>query len=280
MALNTIKAALNKIALKLSSVSETPFFDAEILMTHALGLKRSGLHAWPLKTIDPLQYHSLMQLVERRAAGEPIAYITGTREFWSIPLHVTSHTLIPRPETELLVDYLINDKHLNQSACLKIADLGTGSGAIAIALAKERPHWQLAATDISHQALEIARKNAKQEAISFYQGHWVQALPEVDFDIIVSNPPYISESEWSDYSAGLAFEPRTALVSGQDGLDAIREISSQGRYYLKTGGLLLVEHGFLQGASVREILTHDGYDSVGSLLDLGRRERATYGYLR
>lgn len=274
----TIKAALDQITLSLSSVSETPLLDAEILITHALGLRRSDLYAWPQKIIDPIQYDKFMLLVERRKAGEPMAYITGSREFWSIPFHVTPHTLIPRPETELLIDYLLN--HLDQNAPLKLADLGTGTGAIAIALAHERPHWRLVATDISHEALTVARENAGQYPITFQQGHWLQALTDTDFDVIVSNPPYISELEWPSYAKGLAFEPRAALVSGADGLNAIREIISQARYYLKPGGLLLLEHGFLQAALVREILIQNGYEWVDSLLDLGGHERATYGYLR
>jgi release factor glutamine methyltransferase len=220
--------------------------------------------------------------VQRRCNNEPIAYIIGSWEFWSLTLNVTEATLIPRPETELLVESILaltDDDH----STFNVADLGTGSGAIALAIASERPNWHVFATDVSENALTTARHNAQQlglNRVSFLQGSWCNALPCIDFDVIASNPPYIAETEWETYADGLRFEPRTALVSGQDGLDAIREISHAAKDYLKPGGYVIVEHGFLQGAAVRAIFATEGYNNIHSVLDLSGQERVTIGCKR
>lgn len=253
--------------------------DAEILLAFTLNKPRSYLHAYPEQVLTQAQAQQFAEFTKRCLDGEPIAYITGVKEFWSLPLFVTRDTLIPRPETEMLVETVL--EIFPSEANIKIADLGTGSGAISIALAHERPEWKIFAVDVSESALTIARKNAQQFAlhnISFYRGNWCTALPCNDFDVIVSNPPYIAETEWETYAQGLKFEPKGALTSGEDGLNAIREISSMANQFLRTSGLLLLEHGFWQGQAVRDILQANGFHDVRSICDLSGHERVTLGY--
>jgi release factor glutamine methyltransferase len=303
----TIRQVLSQAKNLLSVVTDQARLEAEILLAHVLEKPRSYLHAWPDTLLTQQQSKALAEYVLRRRNKEPIAYIINHREFWSLDLLVTADTLIPRPETELLVGKILelygpgneaglshearssdetrsSDKaRLNDDAELrarpiKVADLGTGSGAIALALGHERPAWHIYAADISENALAIAKKNAQRLAlknISFHLGSWCSALPCNGFDVIVSNPPYISEVEWEAYAQGLAFEPREALVSGLDGLDAIRTICHSAKHYLKPEGYLLVEHGFLQGAAVRKIFAASGYSQIHSLRDVSGQERVT-----
>lgn len=275
----TVQKALELAKEKLAGSTDTARIDGEVLLANILKKPRSFLYSYPNQVLSSAEKCAYDDYLERRSQCEPIAYILGKKEFWSLMLEVTPDTLIPRPETELLVEQalsLFGATTINQ----KVADLGTGSGAIALALAKERPTWQLYATDISLEALKVARKNAQQLAInniSFYQGNWCTALPDVRLDMIISNPPYIAFSEWEDYAAGLAYEPLTALVSGKDGLDAIREICQQSKQRLKAGGYLLLEHGFSQGLLVREIFNQEGYSGFRTVTDLAGRERVTIG---
>lgn len=252
--------------------------ESQILLCFVLQQSRAHLIANSEKTLTDDQWMQYQAAVKRRVNNEPIAYIIGKREFWSLELSVNQHTLIPRPETELLVETAL--KLLPQTA--KVADLGTGSGAIALALAAERTQWQITATDINQATLETAKSNAQQLQLSnvtFRQGEWCHALQEKDYDAIISNPPYIAESEWEAYASGLAFEPRQALVSGEDGLQDIRLISKQAMKHLNRKGFLLLEHGFAQGAAVRAILLNDGYTNVYSISDLANLERVTVGML-
>lgn len=252
--------------------------DAEILLGFALKKSRSFILAHNEFLLTAEQYSVFRDYVTRAEKGEPIAYITQQREFWSLNLNVNEHTLIPRPETELMVEWVL--EHFPQQTNIKIADLGTGSGAIALAIAKEKPEWQVIATDISENALLIARKNAQQlklENISFYQGNWCTALPFTDFDLIVSNPPYIAEVEWETFAAGLAYEPRSALVAGYDGLDAIKIICKSARNHLKPKGYLIVEHGYLQGRAVREVFTLASFTNIATVQDILGHERITLG---
>jgi len=276
--LDTIQQVLFEARNLLSVVTETPELEAEILLAHVLNTSRSYLHAFCEARLNEDQVQAYTHYLMRRRHQEPIAYITGSREFWSLDLVVSPDTLIPRPETELLVQSVLDI--YAHAAAIKIADLGTGSGAVALALAKEKPASQIYATDTSDSALQIARKNAQQLQlgnISFHQGNWCTALPCDKFDVIVSNPPYLGEMEWDAYAEGLAFEPREALLSGLDGLDAIRTISHSAREYLTSGGYLLVEHGFLQGAAVRKIFAASGYSQIHTVRDLSDRERVTIG---
>lgn len=270
----TIRLSLHEAKEKLLAL------DAEILLAHILHKPRSYLHAWPEHTLTDEQAKQFAEYVKRRSNREPVAYITGRQEFWSLELSVNSDTLIPRPETELLVETTLKLAG-DSNPRMKVADLGTGSGAIALALAHERPTWQIYATDSSEHALQIARKNAQQLAInniSFQFGNWCSALCEEDMDIIVSNPPYIAETEWERYASGLEFEPRQALVSGMDGLEAIRTIIQSASRYLKPSGYLLIEHGYRQGNAVRELFAAAGCSGIYSINDLAGRERVTSGH--
>lgn len=275
----SIQQALREAKEKLVAISDAPHLEAEVLLSYALNVSRSYLHTWPNRQLSCERYQRFVEYVDRRCHREPIAYITGQREFWSLNLTVTADTLIPRPETELLVEQVL--AILGQgNANTKVADLGTGSGAIALALAVERPHWQICATDVSNNALAIAKQNANILSlanISFYQGHWCHALPDCLFDVIVSNPPYLTLDEWPSYQHELAFEPCHALIGGQDGLAAIRQIVGPAKNYLKSGGHVIVEHGFSQGAAVRNIFTQEGYAEIFSLRDLSSQERVTVG---
>lgn len=276
----TLRELLREAAQSLQSCAvEQPSLEAEILLAHVLGVSRSHLYAWPEKMPAAAESSAFSEMIKRRCQGEPIAYLTGMREFWSLELEVTPATLIPRPETELLVEAVLAEGE-TLPPVVQVADLGTGSGAIALALASERPAWIIHAVDKSEEALMLARRNAaklKLSTVSFYCGHWCDALPGAGYDIIVSNPPYISEVEWPDYAAGLSREPKTALVSGADGLADIREIGAVAKRYLKSGGYLFIEHGFQQAPQVQAVFKAEGYLAVHSLCDLSGRERVTIG---
>ncbi len=250
--------------------------DEELLLAYILGVDRVYLRAHnPVLTAE--QQSLFDALLARREAGEPLAYLTGKKEFWSMELEVTPDTLIPRPETECLVETALQ---LLGNENYKVVDLGTGSGAIALALASERSNWQVFATDISENALRVASKNAqrfKLANISFHHGNWCTALPCNDFNLIAANPPYISEQEWPAYEAGLRFEPRHALLADDEGLAAIRQIAIEANAYLQPGGFLVMEHGFRQAEAVRQILAANGYINIHSVVDLSGNQRVSYG---
>ncbi len=254
--------------------------DTLILLCHALGRDRAWLHAHvddPLAVDDAVRFH---QLLVRRAEGEPVAYLTGHREFWSFDLNVTPDVLIPRAETELLVESAL--RKIAADRAVDIADLGTGSGAIALALARERPRSRVIATDASEAALAIARDNAARLDIGnleFVQGNWFAALGERRFDAIVSNPPYVAESDPHLDQGDLRFEPTSALVSGTDGLDDLRKITAGASAHLEAGGWLFVEHGFDQGPAVRALFEQAGFVNVSTTRDLEDRDRVTGGRL-
>lgn len=276
---NQIRQILYSAKNRLALVSDNPQLEAEILLAQTLQRPRSYLHAWSNQGLSPGQIDAFSDYVSRRMQHEPIAYITGTREFWSMDLQVTAATLIPRPETELLVELALSLCPADRP--LKVADLGTGSGAIALALAQERPAWQISATDISDQALMVAKHNADHhhiKNIQFYQGHWCAALPSDDFDLIVSNPPYISEAEWESVANDLYFEPRQALVASGNGLDAIETLVPSAKNHVKPGSYLMVEHGFLQGATVRRLFAAAGFCQIRTVRDINGHERVTLGY--
>jgi release factor glutamine methyltransferase len=263
----TIRSALGE-ARRLLSGHETPRLEAEVLLARALDKPRSHLHAWPERIVGTAAWHRFRELMRRRAAGEPVAYLTGRREFWSLELAVTPDTLIPRPETELLVELALEG--LPEQEVCHVADLGTGSGAIALAIASERPACGVVATDQSPAALDIARANAVRLGlcnIGFLQGDWCQPLGEQSFDLIVSNPPYIADGDPHLREGDLRFEPASALTAGADGLDAIRIIASQALERLKPGGRLLVEHGYDQGTEVAALLQAQGYEDIALYRD-------------
>ena len=252
--------------------------DAEALLLHVLARPRSWLIAHADDALDTDVQTAYAALVERRAAGEPVAYLTGHRGFWSLELEVTPATLIPRPETERLVELAL--ERLPRDRACRVADLGTGSGAIALAIASERQQAQVLATDASAAALIVAHRNAQRLGlanVSFAQGDWLQPLAGQRFDLIVSNPPYIEAADPHLARGDLRFEPASALASGHDGLDDIRRIVRDSREHLAPGGWLLFEHGWNQGAAARALLHEAGYAEVFTALDLERRERVSGG---
>jgi release factor glutamine methyltransferase len=252
--------------------------DAGLLLAHVLGKPRSWLFA---HADDPLPEDVAVHfeaLVARRHAGEPVAYLIGHRGFWCFDLQVSPATLIPRPETELLVELAL--ARLPTDRALRVADLGTGSGAIALALAHERPRAQVIATDASAGALVVARGNAESLQLGnleFRQGDWFAPLAGESFDLIASNPPYVAADDAHLDEGDLRFEPRGALTSGGDGLDAIRVIAREAPAHLLPGGWLVLEHGWGQGAAVRALLANAGFAEVGTERDLEARDRVTLG---
>jgi release factor glutamine methyltransferase len=248
--------------------------EAELLLAHALGVNRAWFFAHAEDIPEPSDVKSFDVLVQRRAGGEPVAYILGRRDFWSLSLEVTPATLIPRPETELLVELAIS--RLPQGG--SVVDLGTGSGAIALAIAKERPDAIVTAVDASGAALEVARRNADAlglRHVQFAHGDWLAPLVGQRFDLIVSNPPYIEADDPHLGQGDLRFEPATALASGQDGLDDIRRIAAAARGHLHAGGWLLVEHGWNQGEVVRDVFRGAGLVEAVTFRDLEDRDRVT-----
>jgi len=252
--------------------------EVEQLLCAVLGRSRAWLFAHADEAIDAAQCSRFDALLEERAGGTPIAHLLGRRGFWTLDLDVSAATLIPRPETELLVEAAL--QRMPTDRALRVADLGTGSGAIALALASERANAQVVAVDISTAALEVAHGNARRLSLAnveFCHGSWLSPLAGLTFDLIVSNPPYIADDDPHLQQGDLRFEPRNALASGKDGLDAIREIVGGTPGHLQAGGLLLLEHGWEQGAAVRALLAAAGFVDVESLRDLEQRERVSLG---
>ena len=252
--------------------------DAEALLLHVLGQPRSWLFAHAGDAPDMDVQTAFEALVARRAAGEPVAYLTGHRGFWTLELEVTPTTLIPRPETELLVELAL--ERLPRDAVTSVADLGTGSGAIALAIASERPHARVVATDASADALAVARRNAQRLGIGnvrFERGDWLAPLAHERFALIVSNPPYIEAADPHLSQGDLRYEPAAALASGADGLDDIRRIVAGAPAHLDPGGWLLFEHGWNQGDAARALLRAAGYAQVFTAQDLEARDRVSGG---
>lgn len=252
--------------------------DAALLLAHALGRSRGWLYAHGDEVPEPALLRRFEALLARRLGGEPVAYLTGTRGFWTFELQVTPDTLIPRPETERLVELAL--ERLQPGAALRIADLGTGSGAIALALALERPRAQVVATDASAAALAVAQRNAVALGagnVSFRQGSWFEPLAGGRFDLVASNPPYVAQGDPHLSRGDLRFEPAAALSSGADGLGDLRTIVRDAPGHLLPGGWLLLEHGFDQGAAVRALLEDAGFGDVATARDLEDRERTSLG---
>jgi len=269
-----IASALNQGTEKLQTASETPRLDAELILARALDVPRSYLFAHPEDMLDPAASARFFDVTARRAAGEPMAYITGEKEFWSMTLMVTPDTLVPRPETELLVERAL--MLLGRRATLRVLDLGTGSGAIALAIARERPLCEVVATDVSDAALAVARQNARQldlGNITFACGDWIEPVADQRFDLIVSNPPYVRASDPA--LAGLAHEPASALVAGEDGLDDIRRIAASAGSVLAEGGHLLLEHGSDQQDAVAEVLREHQWVDIECIRDLAGQPRVS-----
>lgn len=256
-----IDETIDAAAEKLAAVSDSPRLDAELMLARAIDVPRSYLYAHPDDVPDELALERFGATLARRLAGEPMAYITGVREFWSIEFMVTPATLVPRPETELLVDVALRE--LPRREPRRILDLGTGSGAVAIAIARERPLCEITATDISAGALAVAAENARQLAlpnVEFVEGDWCAPLAGREFDLIVSNPPYVRADDPA--LDALGNEPRSALVAGDDGLDALRVIARDAGTLLAAGAALAVEHGAGQQDDVAALLDSHGWSDV------------------
>lgn len=252
--------------------------EAGLLLAHALGQSRGWLFAHDGDAVEAGPAARFEALLARRERGEPVAYLCGQRGFWTLDLAVTPATLIPRPETELLVELAL--ARLPRDRALRIADLGTGSGAIALALASERPRTRVLATDASTGALEVARSNAGRlglENVEFRRGDWFDTLPGLRFDLIASNPPYIAADDPHLVQGDLRYEPPDALASGADGLDAIRAIVAAAPAHLLHEGWLLLEHGWGQGAAVRALMQVAGFSEVCTQRDLEQRDRVSLG---
>jgi release factor glutamine methyltransferase len=267
-----------RAALAAAAASVGERVDAELLLLHLINQPRSWLisHADDMLAPDLLARYAA--LIERRVAGEPVAYLTGHRGFWTLDLEVTPDTLIPRPDTELLVEMAL--QRLPTKVWCSIADLGTGSGAVALAIALERPMSRVVATDASVAALSVAQRNAARHAIDnvvFVHGHWLTPLAQQQFDLIVSNPPYIEADDPHLAQGDLRFEPTSALASGNDGLDDIRQIVADARAHIQPGGWLLFEHGWRQGEPARALLSYAGYTEVFTAQDMECRDRVSGG---
>lgn len=254
--------------------------EAEQLLLHVLGVERAWLFAHATDAVDQDARQRFELLVTRRAEGHPLAYLVGRRGFWTLDLQVNTATLIPRPETELLVEQAL--ARLPDDDMVRVADMGTGSGAVALSIASERPLATVMATDVLGPALAVAVKNAQAhglENVWFRRGHWFVALGADRFDMIVSNPPYIAAGDPHLAQGDLRFEPPPALASGADGLDAIREIVAGAPEHLVPGGWLLLEHGWDQGETIRALLEQAGFVDAQTVQDLEQRDRVTLGRL-
>ena len=276
--MNRIDTTLAEAA-RLLSASATPKLDAELLLVHVLDKPRSYFFAWPEKSLTEQQLNQFQALLQQRQQGTPVAYLIGYREFWSLRLKVTDATLIPRPDTERLVELaLVQSFPHHTDDTINVADLGTGTGAIALALAKERPQWHITAVDKSPQALAVAKENASSNdihTVQFHLGDWCSTLLPASLNMIVSNPPYIRSDDPHLQNGDVQFEPPSALASGTDGLNDIRIIARESLLALKDQGLLLLEHGYDQGEAVRTVLQQIGYKQIRTEQDLAGHDRVT-----
>jgi release factor glutamine methyltransferase len=258
--------------------SDSARLDAELLLSVVIAKPRSWLYTWPDHIPALPEQHLYLELIRRRQAGEPVAYMTGRKEFWDLQLKINHDVLIPRPDTELLVETAL--AKLPEDESIRVADLGTGSGAIALALASGRDNWQLIATDQSARALDLAQENAKNldiKNISFFQGSWLAPLSGQTFDAILSNPPYIEKNDPHLQRGDVRFEPVHALISEENGLADIHHIISNSPSFLTPSGWLMLEHGYQQGEQVRQLFAAFSYSEIETLRDLAGHERITIG---
>ncbi len=278
---NITVAQCLQLAPELESISDSARLDIEIILCHILQKNRTWLFTWPDKTLTVEQSDVFNAFFLRRKNGEPVAHIVGQREFWSLPLAVNNSTLIPRPDTELLVETSL-ELFAQDTAeqCRDCLDLGTGTGAIVLALASEKPRWQLLGVDKSADAVALAEQNRAQlnfNQVQIRQSDWFAQIKSQHFDVIVSNPPYIDPQDPHLEQGDVRFEPRSALIANNRGLADIELIIREGWNYLRNDGWLLLEHGYDQGAAVRDLLSARGFVAVETRRDLGGNERVSLG---
>ena len=272
--MNTLRDAMDKITQQLTASSDSARLDAELLISTIVQQSRAWLYAHLEQPLSDEDQSQLKQLITRRSQGEPMAYILGYKEFWGLKFKVTPDVLIPRPETEHLLEWIL--VNFSETSSLLAADLGVGCGAIALSLAVERSSWRIDATDQSTSALEIAKQNASTHNVlnvNFYQGTWCDALPQKNYALLVSNPPYIPDND--PHLQQLSYEPAQALRSGTDGLDAIREIINQAPDYLAPAGYLALEHGYNQAREVAKLFRKNGFSNIQCHFDLSNQPRFT-----
>jgi release factor glutamine methyltransferase len=276
----TVASLLRDSSDQLRKISPSATLDCELLLSHVLRKSRVQLYSGRETRVGPKKAALFINLVHRRLEGLPIAQLTGSREFWSLDFTVTPDTLIPRPETEILVECALS--HIEPDQPADILDLGTGTGAIALAVAQDRPNIHITATDLSEAALAVARYNAHTlnlKQVKFRLGSWYKAVSGQRFSTIVSNPPYVTEMELLVHDFELRHEPEMALLGGKDGLDAIREIVRHAPDFLFPGGWLAIEHGYRQGPGVAALFEAAGFSSVFAYKDLQGHPRVTEGKL-
>lgn len=278
MSITRIQGALDWATLQLAD-GESAKLDGRVLLAHCLEQTQTYLFTWPDKTLTEQQWQDFQQLVKRRSTGEPVAHITGLRDFWTLTLAVSPATLIPRPETELLVELVLG---LNLGENVNACDLGTGTGAIALALASEQPHWQLVGVDLIEEAVALAKSNAKRNQlrnVEFIQSSWFDNLAGRTFNVIVSNPPYVEPDSPYLREGDVRFEPLSALTADNQGMADIEHIAQHARTHLSANGWLLVEHGFEQGQAARRVFSQHGFVNVSTHKDLNELDRVTIGQL-
>ena len=274
----TIEQIIRQSSQLLAPVSESAKLDVELLLAKALGKDRTYLFTWSDKLVSSEDKSIFEVMFYRRIKGEPIAYILGQQEFWDLTLNTAQHTLIPRADTETLIEWGLELSEILPEQA-KVIDLGTGTGAIALALAKENPSWQVQAVDLIPQAVELAKQNAEinnLNRVKIYQSSWFDQV-DGEFDLIVSNPPYIDPDDEHLSQGDVRFEPKSALVADNNGLADLELIADQARQYLVNGGWLLMEHGYDQREQLQAILTQLGYQQVTTRIDLGGNPRITGG---
>jgi release factor glutamine methyltransferase len=271
------KEQLSANSVSDDGLHDSASIDSKVLLADCLKREVIYLHTWPEKRLDAPQMKKFQEHITQRSLGHPVAHIIGYRDFWTLRLKVSPATLIPRPETELLVETVLN---LNLVQYAKVLDLGTGTGAIALALASENPNWLITGVDKSYQALLLAKDNAithQLEQVNLIQSDWYSAVEHLKFDLIVTNPPYIEDNNHYLQQGDVRFEPSSALISGSDGLDDIRLIVSQSKQYLSENGWLVIEHGYQQSKQVMSVLKAEGFNQIRSELDLNGLPRVTIG---
>ncbi len=273
-----IQQALQQARQNLAESSPTAGLDAQVLLTQILQCNTAHLLAWPEKKLKKEQIANYQQLIQQRQQGVPIAHLTGSREFWSLEFSVNDSTLIPRPETETLIEFIL-DKFSNKKN-LKLLDMGTGTGAIAIAIATEKPGWEIFASELSADALKLARDNSNSHQtknISFIQSNWFNNIKDKDFDIIVSNPPYIANDDPHLLAGDVRFEPQSALSAGVTGMDDIEHLCMHAKKHLKNNAWLIVEHGYNQKQLVSDCFAKNGFTQIEQKQDLSGHIRMTAG---